>query len=121
MINVYKTTLEKYKSYLYALTLTYEEDIEIVRKKGPSLMTKWLDSLPNDYPIIIAKKDNEILGWGIIGSPGFINKTNGIAGIYIDQQYRGNGFAKQIGIKLFQLAKDQGFKRIEVSFFMFIR
>lgn len=79
-------------------------------------MSYWIDIGKDEQKIILAYEGNKLIGWGLAFSPGLIEDKNATCGVYILPKHRGKGYGCRIGAKVFSLAKEQGFERLELSY-----
>lgn len=73
---------------------------------------KWFEQKRlNEMPVIVAEKDNEVIGFGTYGifRPWAAYQFSVEHSIYIDKDSRGNGIGKQLMSKLIELAKEGGY------------
>ncbi len=116
MLTITRESIGKYRKQLSKLTNTFETQKRKTRIKS-SMMTTWSKDLPDDYQVIIAKLNDEIIGWGCGEKSNYFPKHKTMfVGIYVLPDLRGKGYGKAIGKELFQLALDQGFTRIFMNF-----
>jgi len=95
---------------------TLEEDL-----KDLPYIKEWLYHRNDRYEVIVAEKENEIVGWASLNPYSHRCAYNGVAdvSIYINRENRGKGIGKALLHTLEVIAKKNKFHKLVLSTFPF--
>lgn len=107
--------------YIEGFDIHYQHRKDIFNSKKPQELKKKLIDAINDHDKYILAIDNnpQIIGFAMVEIQNKATKTMWIDEIVIDSSYRNKGYGKRLIIEIYNLAKEQHCKRVELCCWSF--
>ena len=98
-----------YNHYVLHSTCTYQTELETFEERAT-----WFDEHKEDYPVIVAEKDNEVIGWASISKfkQREAYRPTVELSIYIHHDTLGKGIGSILMKEIIRLAKVTGYHSI---------
>jgi len=104
--------LEIYNQGIADRIATLEEN-----PKNMQYMTEWFTNRAGRYAVIVAKEQDEVIGWCSINP---YNQRCAYAGvgdpsIYVRRDWRGKGVGRKLMLSIIEIAKESGFRKLVLA------
>jgi len=104
--------LEIYNQGIVDRIATLEENL-----KNMQYMTEWFTNRAGRYAVIVAKEQDEVVGWCSINP---YNQRCAYAGvgdpsIYVRRDMRGKGVGRKLMLRIIEIAKENGFRKLVLA------
>ncbi len=122
-LTVRQATLEDLNSILRIYNQGIEDRIATLETEEKSLayMNRWFQDHQGRYSILVAEREDEVIGWASLNPYSLRCAYNGVAdlSVYIDRNFRGQGVGNSLLESLEKSALEQEFYKIVLFTFPF--
>jgi L-amino acid N-acyltransferase YncA len=101
--------LEIYNWAIQETTATFDTEIKTLQQQ-----TKWYENHGDRHPVIVAKVDHKVIGWGSITrwSDRSAYDCTGEVSFYVLPEYQGQGIGKELLSKIISLGRDKDYRTL---------